>query len=133
MYFRSILDRSLSHFFRRKNSAKLGQQASVNPFNNTQRQIIHFRPCKPVIASTGSQSDSLTRQIGECHGNFNKRQPRTSSTTLLRTNREYQPLTVLMTKTNDATHVVLPTTPDFIRANREKKRSLWSNKSQISF
>lgn len=127
-----MLRRSFSHFIHRQNSAKLGQDALANPFNGSQHKIIHFRPCKQPVTSLGSPSESLTKQAEDYYKTFNTRQQRTSSTSLSRTNREYQPLTLIPNKSSERAHGIVPTTPELIRVNREKKRPLWSNQSESS-
>jgi hypothetical protein len=127
-----MLRRSFSRFLRRKNSAKLGRPVLGNPHDGSQHQVIHFGPPKRTVPSVESQSDSLAKSAEEHHNIFNNRHQRTSSTSISRTNREHQSLMVLMTKNNEGAHVLLPTIPDLLREKRRNRRSLWSNKPQIT-
>ena len=127
-----MLTRSFSRFIRRRNSAKLGRPVLKNHHDGLQHQVIHFGLPKRTLPSIESPSDSFTKSAEEHHSHCNNRRPRTSSTSISRTNREHQSLTVLMTKNNDGTHVVLPSTPDLLRETRRKGRPLWSTKAQIT-
>jgi hypothetical protein len=127
-----MLTRSFSRFIRRTNSAKLGRPVLKNAHNGSQHQVIHFGPLKRTLPSIESPSDSFVKSAEEHHSICNNRYPRTSSTSISRTNREYQSLIVLMTKNNEGAHIVLSTTPDLLRKTRRKRQSSWSTKGQIT-
>lgn len=123
-----MLRLSFSRIIRRTDSTKLGRIIPNKRPDGSQHQIIHFGPRKRTATSADSQTDSFTKTGDDHHNISNNRHPRTSSTSAGRTNRDYQPLAVIMDKTNDNAHVVLPTTPDFLRETRRKRRSLWLRK-----
>lgn len=123
-----MLRLSFSRIIRRTDSTKLGRPIPNKRPDGSQHQVIHFGPRKRTITSGDSQTDSFIKTADDHHNICSNRHPRTSSTSAGRANREHQPLTVMMTKSNDNTHVVLPTTPDLLRENRRKRRSLWSGK-----
>jgi hypothetical protein len=73
------------------------------------------------VTSPTSQSDSFVKNTEDNHNIINNRQRRRSSTSLSRTNREQQPLTVTMSKSHDVPHVILPKTADLLRRHTTKK------------
>jgi hypothetical protein len=121
-----------SRFTHRTNSAKLGRPTLENPCNGLQHQIIHFGLPKRPGMSLRSQSDSFTKSADEHHTILNNRHRRTISTSLPRMNRDHQPLNVVMTKTSEGAHVILPVTPDLLRCARGKRRSIWSTRPQVT-
>lgn len=123
-----MLRLSFSRIIRRNDSTKLGRPIPNKRPDGSQHQVIHFGPRKRTMTSIDSQTDSFIKTADDHHSICNNRHPRTSSTSAGRTNREHQPLAVMMTKSNDNAHVMLPTTPDLLRDTRRKRRSLWSGK-----
>lgn len=130
--YRIMLSRSFSRFIRRRNSAKLGRPVLNKPPEGPQHQVIHFGPRKQTLTSGDSQSDSLTKSAEEPHNICNNRHLRTSSTVTVRTNREHQPLAVIMNKANESAHVALPLTPYLLRETRRTRRSSWYSKAPVS-
>lgn len=117
---------------KRTNSDKVGQSITKNVNDCPQRRAIHFGPPKRSMTSPISHSDSYTKSGEENHNLIHHRNQPTASTNISRTNRENQSLAVLMSKTNDESYVTLPGTPDLLRNTREKNRSLWSIRPQIT-
>ncbi|CAF2468383.1 unnamed protein product [Rotaria sp. Silwood2] len=132
--FKGILHTSIFRFTRRTNSAKLGRPALENSHDCPQHRTIHFRPKKQSITSPGSQTDSLIKSVEEHHSIVKNHAQRTRSTSLSRTNREqHQPMTAIMTKTNESIQVSLSRTPDLlIRYSKEKRRPLYLTGHQIT-
>jgi len=130
--YRILIHLPFSRFIHRTNSAKLGQRVVNNSHDCHQYRIIHFGPPKRSVTYPRSRSDSFTKGAEEHHNNFPNRHQPTSSTSLSRTNREHQAFTVVMTKKNEDAYVTLSRTSDLLRYTKEKKRSFWSNRPQIT-
>ena len=123
-----MLRLSFSRIMRRNDSTKLGRVIPNKLPGGSQHQVIHFGPRKRTMTSADSQTDSFPKIGDDPHNISNNRHPRTSSTSGGRTNRDYQPLALIMDKSNDNALVILPITPDFLRETRRKRRSLWLKK-----
>ena len=92
---------------------------------------IHFGT-RQSTTIPGSQSDSYTKNGDEYRHIFIQRNPRTSSTSLSRTNRGYQSIAYIV-KTDQNTHVSLQNTPNLLRKSSiDKRRSRWNSKAQIT-
>jgi hypothetical protein len=136
--YRILIHLPFSRFIRRKNfihrtnSAKLGQPVVKNSHDSHQYRIIHFGPPKRSVTCPESQNDSFIKSAEEHYNTFHNRYQPTSSTSISRTNREHQPFTVVMTKKNEDAYVTLSRTSDLQRYTKEKRRSFWSIRPQIT-
>ena len=104
----SFLSRVLRKFFfqfdRQANSARLGRRMLADAPERSSRPRIHFAAQKPSMTSPTSPSDSCIKQEEDHQRIPNKRQVRSYSTNLSRSNRD-QKLQILNSESNKDTRV----------------------------